>query len=158
MAVALVSVLVGSMLENLSSVLLKEAGLARGQQTDLESILNTLQAVLHDEEKKQLKSEAVRNWLTKLKAAAMMQRILDAIAKERQFRLIAGGWDIEADSSDGHQTWSLVDESEIYGRAQEKEELMKSLANNSGDLSIYAICGMGILILQSGYASLMIPL
>lgn len=85
---------------------------------------------------------------------------LDAIAKERQFRLIAGGGDIEADSSDGHQTWSLVDESEIYGRAQEKEELMKSLANNSGDLSIYAICGMGILILQSGsgYASLMIPL
>lgn len=83
---------------------------------------------------------------------------LDVIAKERQFHLIAGGGDIEADSSDGRQTWSLVDESEIYGRAQEKEELMKSLVNNSGYLSIYAICGMGILILQSGYASLMIPL
>jgi structure-specific endonuclease subunit SLX1 len=87
MAVALVSVLVGSMLENLSSVLLKEAGLARGLQTDLESTLSTLQAVLHDAEKKQLKSEAVRNWLTKLKAAAYdAEDVVDEFAIEVQRR------------------------------------------------------------------------
>lgn len=75
------------MLENLSSVLLKEAGLARGLQTDLESTLSTLQAVLHDAEKKQLKSEAVRNWLTKLKVAAYdAEDVVDEFAIEVQRR------------------------------------------------------------------------
>lgn len=71
---------------------------------------------------------------------------LDAIAKERQFRLIAGGGDIEADSSDGHQTWSLVDESEIYGRANEVtgKQFRRSLYlcymwNGNFDLTIW-IC------------------
>ncbi|KAG6743249.1 hypothetical protein POTOM_054199 [Populus tomentosa] len=69
---------------------------------------------------------------------------LDAIAKERHnFHLIEGALEIEADSFDWRQTWSWVNESEIYGRGKEKEDLVNMLLTSSDDFSVYAICGMG---------------
>ena len=35
-----------------------------------------------------------------------------------------------------------MNESEIYGRGNEKEDLVKMLLTSSDDFSIYAICGM----------------
>ncbi|XP_011038428.1 PREDICTED: putative disease resistance protein RGA3, partial [Populus euphratica] len=69
---------------------------------------------------------------------------LDAIAKERQdFHLAEGAVEMEADSFVQRQTWSSVNESEIYGRGKEKEELINMLLTTSGDLPIHAIRGMG---------------
>ncbi|KAJ6861499.1 disease resistance protein RGA4 [Populus alba x Populus x berolinensis] len=69
---------------------------------------------------------------------------LDLIAKGRHdFHLIEGALEIEADSFDWRQTWSWVDESGIYGRGKEKEDLVNMLLTSSDDFSIYAICGMG---------------
>ncbi|XP_073261713.1 putative disease resistance protein RGA3 [Populus alba] len=69
---------------------------------------------------------------------------LDAIAKERQnFHLTEGAVEMEADSFVQRQTWSSVNESEIYGRGEEKEELIIKLLTTSGDLPIHAIRGMG---------------
>uniref|UniRef100_A0A2K1WXN8 Disease resistance protein RGA3 n=1 Tax=Populus trichocarpa TaxID=3694 RepID=A0A2K1WXN8_POPTR len=69
---------------------------------------------------------------------------LDAIAKERQnFHLTEGAVEMEADSFVQRQTWSSVNESEIYGRGKEKEELINVLLPTSGDLPIHAIRGMG---------------
>ncbi|XP_061947235.1 putative disease resistance protein RGA1 [Populus nigra] len=69
---------------------------------------------------------------------------LDAIAKERQnFHLTEGAVEMETDSFVQRQTWSSVNESEIYGRGKEKEELINMLLTTSGDLPIYAIWGMG---------------
>ncbi|KAJ6861562.1 disease resistance protein RGA1 isoform X2 [Populus alba x Populus x berolinensis] len=69
---------------------------------------------------------------------------LDAIAKERQnFHLTEGAVEMEADSFVQRQTWSSVNESEIYGRGEEKEELINMLLTTSGDLPIHAIRGMG---------------
>nr|TKS10257.1 hypothetical protein D5086_0000085060 [Populus alba] len=65
---------------------------------------------------------------------------LDAIAKERQnFHLTEGTVEMEADSFVQRQTWSSVNESEIYGRGKEKEELINMLLTTSegdGELEI----------------------
>ncbi|KAI5559511.1 hypothetical protein BDE02_17G115900 [Populus trichocarpa] len=50
---------------------------------------------------------------------------------------------MEADGFVQRQTWSSVNESEIYGRGKEKEELINVLLPTSGDLPIHAIRGMG---------------
>ncbi|KAJ6960547.1 disease resistance protein RGA3 [Populus alba x Populus x berolinensis] len=69
---------------------------------------------------------------------------LDAIANEKnKFRLTEGVGENEADSFDWRITSSLVNESEIYGRDKEKEELISLLLANSDDLSVCAVCGMG---------------
>nr|TKR85215.1 hypothetical protein D5086_0000249730 [Populus alba] len=64
---------------------------------------------------------------------------LDAIANEKnKFRLTEGVGENEADSFDWRITSSLVNESEIYGRDKEKEELISLLLANSDDLSVCA--------------------
>jgi len=69
---------------------------------------------------------------------------LDANAKERHdFHLREGVGDVEVDSFDWRVTSSYVNESKIYGRDKEKEDLIHSLLTTSNDLSVYAICGMG---------------
>ncbi|KAL9381294.1 hypothetical protein Peur_026951 [Populus x canadensis] len=69
---------------------------------------------------------------------------LDDIANEKnKFSLTEGVGENEADSFDWRITCSLVNESEIYGRDKEKEELISLLLANSDDLSVCAICGMG---------------
>ncbi|XP_048231125.1 putative disease resistance protein RGA3 [Ricinus communis] len=73
MADALLSALASTILTNLNSLVLGEFAIAGGLKTELnnlESPFTTIQAVLHDAEEKQWKSEAMKNWLHKLKDAA----------------------------------------------------------------------------------------
>ena len=86
MADILLSALVSSMVGNLNNSALQELGVALGLRAELdnlESTLSTIQAVLQDAEEKQWKSEAIRNWLRKLKEGAYdADDILDEFATE----------------------------------------------------------------------------
>ncbi|KAJ6867327.1 disease resistance protein RGA1 [Populus alba x Populus x berolinensis] len=83
----------------------------------------------------------------RLKMAHKVKKVtenLDGLANEKnKFRLTEGVGENEADSFDWRITSSLVNESEIYGRDKEKEELISLLLANSDDLSVCAVCGMG---------------
>ncbi|XP_061948105.1 putative disease resistance protein RGA1 [Populus nigra] len=76
---------------------------------------------------------------------------LDVIANEnKKFELTTRVGDVAVDTYDGRHTSnilnessSVVNESEIYGRGKEKEELINILLANADDLPVYAICGMG---------------
>ncbi|KAG4120828.1 hypothetical protein ERO13_D11G167966v2 [Gossypium hirsutum] len=180
MADAFVSALVNTILDNLTSLSLEQFGLAGSLKTELdclESTLSTIQAVLLDTEKKQWKSEAIKNWLGKLKQAAYhLEDVLDDFKEEarnrslrkdarskvstffsprnplvfrlqmaRKFKNAREKLNAIAEEK-SKQTSSLVDESEILGRADEKEEIVSMLLSNAShhdDLSVYAICGMG---------------
>ncbi|KAA8547768.1 hypothetical protein F0562_004197 [Nyssa sinensis] len=200
MADAILYSLLSAVLENLNSLALQELGIAWGMKTDLENLestISTIQAVIQDAEVKQRNSEAVKNWLIKLKDAtcdadnvldefateALRRRMdiergvisqvstffslrnplifrlkmghkmknirerLDAIARERsKFHLREGIADLEVPDVGRRQTSSLVNESEIYGRDEEKEKIVEILLNNLSDhdnVSVYAIWGMG---------------
>ncbi|KAJ6370980.1 hypothetical protein OIU77_001482 [Salix suchowensis] len=67
----------------------------------------------------------------------------DIDMRKNKFELIKGVGENEADRFDWRITSSLVDEKEIYGRDNEKEELISMLLDKSDDLSVYAIHGMG---------------
>lgn len=92
MAEALLSSLLTVILGNLNSQVLQEFGTASGLKTEigsLKSTFTTIQAVLQDAEAKQWKSEAVRNWLRKLKPAAYnADNILDKISIEALIRKV----------------------------------------------------------------------
>ncbi|KAK9007730.1 hypothetical protein V6N11_074649 [Hibiscus sabdariffa] len=189
MADALVSALVSTILNNLDSLFREEVGLAGSLKTELESLqrtFTTIQAVLHDAEQKQWKSEAIKIWLRNLQQAAydledvlddfqsqaqergskvttffslqnpllfrssMARRVkaarekVDAIAAERiKFHLETGVGEAVIEGNKDRETSSLVDESEVIGRADEKGEMISMILSNRDDLSIYAICGMG---------------
>ncbi|XP_022771979.1 putative disease resistance protein RGA1 [Durio zibethinus] len=198
MADALLSALVTAILDNLKSLSMEKIGLAgafKKEFENLESTLTTIQAVLQDAEVRQCKSEAIRNWLGKLKDTAYsveevldefktealrrsllkdaisqvstffslqnpllfrlnmarkfktVREKLDAIAGEKnKFHLREGLGEVEIQRREERQTSSLVIESEVYGRANEKEQIVSLLLNNLShhdDLSVYAICGMG---------------
>ncbi|KHG09524.1 Putative disease resistance RGA1 [Gossypium arboreum] len=198
MAEVVLSPLVGTILDSLKSWSLKELELAGSLKTEvasLESTLTTIQAVLQDAEEKQWKSEAIKNWLGKLKQAAYdlevvlddfntealrrslhadarsqvttffslrnpllfrldmarkfknVREKLDAIAGEKsKFHLREGVGEAEIERNEDRQTSSLVTESEVLGRADEKEKIVSMLLSNVShhdDLSVYAICGMG---------------
>ncbi|XP_030941416.1 putative disease resistance protein RGA3 [Quercus lobata] len=72
---------------------------------------------------------------------------LDAISRERSFHLGEGDKNMEAFDVEKRQTGSLVNESKIYGRDEEKEKIIGVLLTNVSDdqdnLAIYAIWGMG---------------
>ncbi|XP_052886205.1 putative disease resistance protein RGA4 [Gossypium arboreum] len=72
---------------------------------------------------------------------------LDAIAGEKsKFHLREGVGEAEIERNEDRQTSSLVTESEVLGRADEKEKIVSMLLSNVShhdDLSVYAICGMG---------------
>ncbi|XP_028065745.1 putative disease resistance protein RGA3 [Camellia sinensis] len=78
-----------------------------------------------------------------------MRDRLDAIAGEKnKFHLREGVVETgEVCGMERGQTDSMVNESEIYGRTDEKEMIIEMLLNNSSDLdddvSVYAMCGMG---------------
>ncbi|XP_061946988.1 putative disease resistance protein RGA1 [Populus nigra] len=80
----------------------------------------------------------------RLKMAHKLKNVrekLDVIANEnKKFELTTRVGDIAAD---WRLTSSVVNESEIYGRGKEKEELINMLLTTSGDLPIHAIRGMG---------------
>ncbi|KAL1060928.1 hypothetical protein V6Z11_1Z059200 [Gossypium hirsutum] len=198
MTEVLLSPLVGTILDGLKSWSLKELELAGSLKTEvasLESTLTTIQAVLQDAEEKQWKSEAIKNWLVKLKQAAYdleavledfntealsrslhtdarsqvttffslrnpllfrldmarkfknVREKLDAIAGEKsKFHLREGVGEAEIERNEDRKTSSLVKESEVLGRADEKEKIVSMLLCNEShhdDLSVYAICGMG---------------
>ncbi|GMJ12895.1 hypothetical protein like AT3G14470 [Hibiscus trionum] len=194
MADAIVSALFSTILNNLDSLFREEVRLAGSLKTELESLqstLTTIQAVLHDAEQKQWKSEAIKNWLRKLQQAAydledvlddfhseasgsgfrskvstffslqnpllfrssMARRVktarekVDAIAAERiKFHLEADVGEAVIERNSDRETSSLVNESEVFGRADEKGELVSMILSNASHhdgLSVYAICGMG---------------
>ncbi|OMO69152.1 hypothetical protein COLO4_29222 [Corchorus olitorius] len=73
MADALLSAVLNTVLRQIAALCLEEFKLNWGLKTELErlqSTLTTIQAVLIDAEKKQWKSEAIKDWLRKLKDAA----------------------------------------------------------------------------------------
>ncbi|XVF24513.1 hypothetical protein REPUB_Repub13aG0134500 [Reevesia pubescens] len=198
MSDALVSALVHTIMENLTSLFMEEIRLVEGLKTELENLqssLTTIQVVLQDAEEKQLKSEAVKNWLGKLKNVAYnledildefqtealrrtlhknvrsqvstffslqnplfffrlnmgrqfknVRGKLDAIAEEKtKFHLTEGVKEVEIQRKEKRQTSSLVTESEVYGRENEKKNIVSMLLNNSSDridLSVLAIYGM----------------
>ncbi|XVF24117.1 hypothetical protein REPUB_Repub13aG0099700 [Reevesia pubescens] len=86
MAEALVSALVNTILENLNTLSMEGIGLVAGLKTEvknLQSTLTTIRAVLQDAEAKQLKSEAIKDWLGKLKHVAYsLEDILDEFQTE----------------------------------------------------------------------------
>ncbi|KAK8669712.1 hypothetical protein V6N13_107136 [Hibiscus sabdariffa] len=173
MAEVLVSALVNTILDNLNSLPLEEMGLAGSLKTEvenLESSLSTIRAVLHDAEMKQWKSEAIKNWLAKLKQAAyhledvlhdfntealrcrrkvttffslrnpllfrlnMARKLknvrekLDAISGEKsKFHLREGAGEAEIEPREDRQTSSVVEESEVIGRADDKEKIITSI-------------------------------
>ncbi|KAK4410145.1 putative disease resistance protein RGA3 [Sesamum angolense] len=139
----LVSAVVETVLGILRSAGLQEVSAVWGLKNDLESlesIFCTIQLVLQCAETKQRKSQALQNWLWKLKQAAYdAENILDRVATE--------GFRQRADSErESRMTSSLVNELEIYGRDEEKEMIMEKMLDNmreQDDLSIYAIWGMG---------------
>ncbi|XP_065617264.1 putative disease resistance protein RGA3 [Quercus suber] len=200
MADVLLSALMSSMVRNLNARALQEFGVAWGLSTELEkleSTLSTIQAVLQDAEEKQWRSEAIWNWLQKLKDGAydaddvldefatealrrkverekgaksqvssffsvrnrlifrmkMAHKLknvrdrLEAISMERsKFHLREGVISMEVLDIERRQTSSLVNESEIYGRREEKEKIIEVLLNdvsNQDNLAIYAVWGMG---------------
>ncbi|KAK4602892.1 hypothetical protein RGQ29_011753 [Quercus rubra] len=200
MADILLSALVSSMVGNLNTSALQELGVAldlRAELDNLESTLSTIQAVLQDAEEKQWKSEAIRNWLRKLKEGAydaddvldefatealilkadkekgvksqvssffsLQNRLifrmkmahklknvrdrLESISMERsKFHLRELDINMEVFDIERRQTGSLVNESEIYGRGEEKEKIIQVLLTHVSDqenLAIYAVWGMG---------------
>ncbi|KAK4565100.1 hypothetical protein RGQ29_006956 [Quercus rubra] len=72
---------------------------------------------------------------------------LDAISRERSFHLGEGDINMEAFDVEKRQTGSLVNESKIYGRDEEKKKIIEVLLTNVSDdqdnLAIYAVWGMG---------------
>ncbi|KAL8532125.1 hypothetical protein ACS0TY_008660 [Phlomoides rotata] len=86
MADALVSAVLKTVVGMLGSAALQEVSLVWGLKDEidkLESVFGAIQAVLHDAELKQRKSEPIQNWLRKLKDAACdAENILDRIATE----------------------------------------------------------------------------
>ncbi|KAK4605443.1 hypothetical protein RGQ29_013484 [Quercus rubra] len=200
MADILLSALVSSIVGNLNTSALQELGIALGLRDELdnlESTLSTIQAVLQDAEEKQWKSEAIRNWLRKLKEGAydaddvldefatealiqkaekekgvksqvssffsLQNRLifpikmahklknvrdrLESISMERsKFHLREGDINMEVFDIERRQTGSVVIESEIYGRGEEKEKIILVLLTDVSDqnnLAIYAVWGMG---------------
>jgi predicted ATPase len=69
---------------------------------------------------------------------------LEAISKERSFHLREGVINMEVNNSERRQTFSLVNESENYGRRKDKKKMIRVLLTNESDnLAIYAVWGMG---------------
>ncbi|KAK4426596.1 putative disease resistance protein RGA1 [Sesamum alatum] len=201
MADLLVSAVVETVLGILRSAGLQEVGAIwalKNELESLESIFCTIQLVLQDAEIKQRKSQALQNWLWKLKQATYdAENILDRLATEdfrrragsergmqhklssflskrnpllfrlkivNEVRNIRGNLDAIAkerldfhlgesvvenrfgESLESRLTSSLVNELEIYGRAEEKEMIMEKMLDSmreQDDLSVYAIWGMG---------------
>ncbi|KAL8532070.1 hypothetical protein ACS0TY_008616 [Phlomoides rotata] len=201
MADALVSAVLETVVGMLGSAALEEVSLVWGLKDEidkLESVFGTIQAVLHDAELQQRKSEPRQNWLRKLKDAACdAENILDRIATEglrrqansergklpqlnsilsvrnpllfrlkmvRKVKNITKKLDALAEERhkfhlgecvmenrfgvtlESRITTSLVNETEIYGRSEDKEVIMEKLLAGScseDDLCVHAIQGMG---------------
>ncbi|KAM4089039.1 hypothetical protein ACB094_07G118000 [Castanea mollissima] len=93
---------------------------------------------------------SVRNRLIfRMKMAHKLKNVrdkLEAISMERlKFHLREGVINMEVLDIESRQTSSIVNESEIYGRGEEKEKIIEVLltdVSNQENLSIYAVWGM----------------
>ncbi|XP_020216116.2 putative disease resistance protein RGA4 [Cajanus cajan] len=181
--------LLGIVTENLKSFVQDELATILGvdqQIQKLSSYLTAIRAVLEDAEKKQITSNAVKDWLQKLTDAAYVlddildecsihskssclsrlhpkgilfrrdvgkrmkditQRFHDIHEERSMFQFSTGVTDKHAEDDDEwRQTSSVITEPIIYGRDQDREQIVEFLlrhAGNSQDLSIYPIVGMG---------------
>ncbi|XP_029127734.1 putative disease resistance protein RGA4 [Cajanus cajan] len=181
--------LLGIVTENLRSFVQDELATILGvdqQIQKLSSYLTAIRAVLEDAEKKQITSNAVKDWLQKLTDAAYVlddildecsihskssclsrvhpkdilfrrdvgkrmkditQRFHDIHEERSMFQFSTGVTDKHAEDDDEwRQTSSVITEPIIYGRDQDREQIVEFLlrhASNSQDLSIYPIVGMG---------------
>ncbi|KAM5554738.1 putative disease resistance protein RGA1 [Rosa sericea] len=119
----------------------------------LQHALVMVQAVLEDAEEQQLTNKAVRLWLSKLKNAAHdADDLLDFVAAKGRTtspaELVNEGLlkfnfrepGTVDRKSDKRETSSFVMESEIYGRADDKEELVKLLLSSECHQDGYATC------------------
>ena len=86
----------------------------------------------------------------RMKMASKLKKVrdrLDAISRERSLPLGEGDINKEAFDVEKRQIGSPVNESKIYGRAEEKEKIIEVLLTNVSDdqdnLAIYAVWGMG---------------
>ncbi|TXG47845.1 hypothetical protein EZV62_027139 [Acer yangbiense] len=72
---------------------------------------------------------------------------LDEIAEERsKFHLIEGGVQGRLDVLENRQTGSIIAQSEVYGRDEDKEKIIQRLVEivaDSDDISVYPIVGIG---------------
>ncbi|TXG47833.1 hypothetical protein EZV62_027127 [Acer yangbiense] len=72
---------------------------------------------------------------------------LDEIAEERsKFHLIKGGVQGRLDVLENRQTGSIITESKVYGRDEDKEKIIERLVEivaDSDDISVYPIVGLG---------------
>ncbi|KAB1227258.1 putative disease resistance RPP13-like protein 1 [Morella rubra] len=127
---------------------------------DMKIALLSVNGVLEDAEEKQVKSPTVKTWLDELKDAVYeAEDILDEIDTEAlrskldaEFQttvskdVIGLKQGVGEKSSEKRPTTSLVDESGIFGRIEEKKEIIESLLSDevSGKgLCVITIVGMG---------------
>ncbi|CAL5422966.1 unnamed protein product [Camellia sinensis] len=149
-------------LENLKSTLstiqavLQDAETKRGKSETLKNWLRKLNDAAYDADNlvDEFMTEAMRRRMDSERGIKSqindMKDRLDAIAGEKnKFHLREGVETGEVCGMEREQTSSMVNESEIYGRTNEKEMIIEMLLNNSGDhdddhdVSVYAMCGMG---------------
>ena len=92
MADLLLSALVNTVVGNLNTSALQEFGVAWGLGAELDKLKSTMsaiQSVLHDAEEKQWNSEAITDWLRKLKDVAYdADNVLDEFATEALMRKV----------------------------------------------------------------------
>ncbi|KAK8626944.1 hypothetical protein V6N13_134573 [Hibiscus sabdariffa] len=118
---------------------------------DLEDVLDDFQSEARERGSKVSTFFSLQNPL--LFRSSMARRVkaarekVDAIAEERiKFHLEVGGGEAVIKGNKDRETSSLVDESEVIGRADEKGEMVSMILSNAthcDGLSVYAICGMG---------------
>lgn len=99
MAEAVISALLEVLFEKIASRVFKEngpLGATRKEMEKLQSVLSTIQAVLQDAEERQLRDNALRNWLLKLKDIVYdADDLLDEYMTElRRNQVISHDWEI----------------------------------------------------------------
>ncbi|XP_029127542.1 putative disease resistance protein RGA1 isoform X2 [Cajanus cajan] len=187
--------LLGIVIENLRSFVEQDLATYWGvdqQMQKLSSHMTAIRGVLKDAEKRQITSEAMRDWVQKLTDAAYVledildecsiqskkvlcgvqnscltrfhpkdilfrsdigkrmkdidQRFHDIHEERSMFQLAASVTEKQGEDDDKwRQTSSVIIEPEVYGRDQDREQIVKFLlehASDSEQLSVYPIVGM----------------
>ncbi|XP_077233679.1 putative disease resistance protein RGA3 [Tasmannia lanceolata] len=202
MAELLLSPLVGALVENLTDPAIQEIKLQWGVKEELENLsstLSTVRAVLKDAEEQQVTSNAVKDWLQKLKDVAydaddvvdefatkalrsklegriqtskghkvrtlclscitckpflfrheladkirVIRERLDKIAKERRDLHLKQRERREPEIRRQSPTSSVVDESEVFGRVDDKKKILELLLSPNDSVLLKNICVIAI--------------
>ncbi|KAH9651505.1 hypothetical protein KPL70_026769 [Citrus sinensis] len=136
----MVDAIVSVVLEQLISMAVEESKeqmkLVTGVSKEVKKLtcnLRAIQAVLNDADQRQVQEEGARLWLDQLKDASCdMEDVKSTIVEKPDQRV---------------QTTSVVDESEIFGREYEKNELISKLlreqSHEQNGLPIISLVGLG---------------